>query len=85
MAYTLRYWQAHDLDTHSELKSTRLSSIEEAVPLALEHNRPPNTALITVERHRNYKGKKWIDEKIVWSKKSDRVISPVIRSHRTKR
>lgn len=86
MAYTLTYWESADKpETHYELKHIRLKSIEEAFTLALPHNRPSNTSLITVERTRNYKGKKWIDEKIVWEKGLSEPVSPVKRPNRTKR
>lgn len=85
MAYTLQYWEEKDKDTHYELKSIRLKSINEAFPLALRHNRPANTALITVSRHRNYKGKKWIDEKTVWEKsRGDNPVNIVCQPHKTR-
>ena len=86
MAYTLTYW--HDdgkPDAHYELKHIRLKSIEEAFTLALPHNRPSGTSLITVERHRNYKGKRWIDEKTVWEKGMDYPANVIKRPTKTKR
>lgn len=86
MAYTLTYWERGiNADTHYELKSVRLKSINEATPLALPHNRPPKTALVTVERHRNYKGRSWIDEKIVWEFGMNHPNNVVCRPNRTKR
>ena len=59
MAYTLTYWEnGNSPDSHYELKHIRLKSIIEAFTLALPHNRSLKTSLITIERHRNYKGKK---------------------------
>jgi hypothetical protein len=86
MAYNLTYWASDGKpDAYSELKHIRLKSIEEAFTLALPHNRPSGTALITVERHRNYKGKKWIAEKTVWEKGMDYPSSPVRYPNRTKK
>lgn len=85
MAYTLSYWEAKDEHTHYQLKQVRLKSINEAFSLALPHNRPSNTALILLERHRNYKGKKWVDEKIVWEKGMDYPANVIARPDRTKR
>lgn len=78
MAYRLSYWESdgNKDQAYAELKSVRLKSIEEAFPLALAHNRPSRTALVTLERHRNYKGKQWIDEKIVWEKGMDYPVFP---------
>lgn len=66
MAYMLQYWREVGPDAHDEIKAVRLKSIIEATPLALAHNRPEGTDLVTVSRHRNYRGRKWIDEKTVW-------------------
>lgn len=87
MAYTLTYWkEENNPESHYEIKSVRLKSINEAVPLALEHKRPVGTDLITVERHRNYKGNRWIDEKTVWDKNNpNEIIDPVKRPDRTKK
>ena len=85
MAFTLTYWEEKDKDTHYELRSVRLKSINEAFPLALPHNRPDKTALITVERHRNYKGRRWIDEKTVWEKGMDYPANVVHRPDKTRR
>jgi len=61
MSYILHYWQS-DGSGHSELRSVRLRSIEEAFPLALRHNRPTNCSLITIDRSDNQSN--W--EKIIW-------------------
>ena len=50
MAYKLSYWQVKDADTAYELKSIRLKSIEEVMPLSLPHNRPKGTDCILLER-----------------------------------
>ena len=50
MAYVLSYWQVKDLDTAYELKSVRLKSVNEVMPLSLEHNRPRGTDCIMLER-----------------------------------
>lgn len=85
MAYTLTYWEnGNEPDTHYELKSIRLKSINEAFNLALPHNRPNKTSLVTVERHRNYKGSRWIDEKTVWEKGMNYPANVVKRPQRTK-
>jgi hypothetical protein len=85
MAYTLTYWEdSNDSETHYQIKVVRLKSIEEAFTLALPHNRPLKTTLILLERHRNYKNKKWIDEKIVWEKGMDYPESPIVRPTKTK-
>lgn len=86
MALTLTYWESDGKpDAYSELKHIRLKSIEEAFTLALPHNRPSNTALITLDRHRNYKGRKWISEKVVWEKGMDYPANVIVRPQRTKK
>jgi len=86
MSYLLTYWEnGNNPDTHYQLKQVRLKSIEEAFTLALVHNRPAKTSLILVERHRNYKGRKWIDEKTVWDKTMDYPANVVKRPKKTKR
>jgi len=84
MSLKLVYWEEQDKDTHLELKHVVLKSIDEAFPLALAHNRPSKTALITLERYRNYKGNKWIDERIVWERTMDYPVSPIKQIKRTK-
>lgn len=86
MAYRLTYWEAANTpETHYQLKSVRLKSIEEVFTLSLPHNRPANTSLILLERDRNYKGKKWIDEKTVWERGMDYPENPIRRPNRTKK
>ncbi len=87
MAYQLVYWEKDgpQPDAYAELKHIRLKSVEEAFTLALPHNRPNGCALITLDRHRNYKGKKWIDEKTVWEKGLSEPINPIKRPRKTKR
>jgi len=86
MAYTLTYWETgKGEDTYWELKHIRLSSIEEAFTLALPHNRPAKTSLITVERHRLYKGKRWISEKTVWQAGMQNPANVISRPQKTKR
>lgn len=50
MAYKLTFWQVKDKDTAYELKSVRLKSVNEVMPLSLPHNRPQNTDFILLER-----------------------------------
>ena len=84
MAYTLSYWEnGSDKETHYQIKQVRLKSVNEAFTLALPHNRPNKTTLVILERHRNYKNSKWIDEKIVWELGMTNPISPVKRPNRT--
>lgn len=68
MAYILHYWElskvARTPDDCDELKNVRLKSLEEAYPLALPHNRPSGTVLITVDRS----DRKSEREIIVWDK-----------------
>ena len=86
MALTLTYWaEDNGPDAHYELKHIRLKSIIEAFTLALFHNRPNRTSLITIERHRNYKNKQWISEKIVWEKGMDYPANVIVRPNKIKR
>lgn len=87
MAYQLVYWEKDGLEpeAYAEIKHIRLSSIEEVFTLALPHNRPINTALITLDRHRNYRGRKWIDEKIVWERGMDYPANIIKKPYKTKR
>jgi hypothetical protein len=63
MAYRLTYWESgRNADTHYELKNIRLRSVEEVSSLALQHNRPSGTTLITLERTDRQSN----IEKIVW-------------------
>lgn len=63
MAYVLHYWETgSNPDTHLELKSIRLKSIQEAWPLSLTHNRPNGCTLVTVDRTDNESN----IEKIIW-------------------
>ena len=85
MAYTLTYWASDRAPRqHYELRHVRLRSINEAFTLSLPHNRPSGTSLITLERHRNYKGQKWIEEKTVWEKGMDYPANVISRPKRTK-
>lgn len=68
MSYQLHYWEsAPTPDTHYELKVIRLKSIEEVFTLALPHNRPSKTTLITLDRSDRQSN----IEKIVWEKGMD--------------
>jgi len=85
MAYRLSYWEEKDPVTHYELKCVRLKSIEEAYSLALPHNRPKRCDLVLLERDRNYKGRKWIDEKTVWARGMENPNDVIKRPQKTKR
>jgi hypothetical protein len=85
MALTLSYWETAGPETHYQLKEIRLKSIEEAFTLALPHNRPSKCTLITLERYRNYKGKKWISEKTVWEVGMDYPANVIVRPRKTKK
>ena len=58
MAYRLSYWEVKDKDTAYELKSIRLTSVNEVMPLSLPHNRPSNTDCIMLERTDKTVGRK---------------------------
>lgn len=65
MAYRLTYWEnGNNPETHYALREVRLKSIQEAYPLSLEHQRPINCTLITVDRTDNQS----YMEKIIWEK-----------------
>jgi len=81
MAYQLSYWEsAKTPDTHYELKCIRLKSINEIMPLALPHNRPKGTSLITVNRTDSRST--W--EKIVWDKDWEPNHTPDLRLRKSK-
>ena len=86
MAYTLTYWEKDgpEPEAYAELHSVRLKSVNEAFTLALPHNRPSRCSFITLNRHRNYKGKKWIDEKTVWETGMGSPANVIKRPHKTR-
>lgn len=47
------YWKEQDKNTHYSLKTIRLKSVNEIQTLALPHNRPNGTNLITINRTDN--------------------------------
>lgn len=81
MALRLTYWEdGNDKDTHLALREVRLKSIEEAFTLALPHNRPNRTSLITMGRTDGQS----VIEKTVWERGMDWPQSPISNPLRTK-
>ena len=68
MAYILHYWEedGREPEAYAELRSVRLKSLEEAFPLALPHNRPLKTALVTVDRSDRQSEQELIVWDVLW-------------------
>lgn len=58
MAYNLTYWKVTSPNTAEELKSIRLKSVDEVMPLSLPQNRPKDTNCILLERTDKTVGRK---------------------------